>query len=62
MVKRQLELGLTDASGTGSGRRPASTRSWRHNWRRSRSQWWFARMRQVVDEALEIEPDPHGRR
>jgi hypothetical protein len=62
MVKRQLELGLTEVPGTGSASRDSSTRSFRHNSRRARTEWWFARMRQVVDEALEIEPLRHTRR
>jgi hypothetical protein len=49
----QMELSLT-GKGARRGRQARQTR-------RQRAQWWFARMRQVVDSALEWRPAPPAR-
>jgi hypothetical protein len=49
----QMELGL-------NGKRARRGRQIRPN-RRQRAQWWFARMRQVVDTAMEWRPAPPAR-
>ncbi len=58
MVKRQLELSLGRTPEGGDPSRPASLRFGLRRRRQSRSHWWFDRMRQVVDEALDVEPAP----
>jgi hypothetical protein len=49
----QMELSLT---GKGGRRRRQARQS-----RRGHAQWWFARMRQVVDSAMEWRPTPRAR-
>ena len=61
MVKRQLELSLEHATEAGNSSRRGSLRPRPFPRRQSRSRWWFTRMRQVVDEAVESEPDSHPR-
>jgi hypothetical protein len=46
----QMEFGLGGDSG--KAEQPCPPRP-----RRSRAHWWFSRMREVVDEALERPPD-----
>lgn len=58
MVKRQLELSLKQAPDRGNPPERASMRFTARHRRQSRTRWWFARMRQVVDDALERQPDP----
>ena len=53
MINGQLELSLTNARGC----HPLSRRQ-RHL---SRARWWFERMRQVVDRAIEWTPAPAPR-
>jgi hypothetical protein len=50
MIGRQLELGFENGRACRSG-------SLRHR-RRSRGHEWFARMRQVVENALDRTPEP----
>jgi len=50
MINGQLELSLANARGC----RPQSRRQ-RHL---SRARWWFERMRQVVDRAIDWPPAP----
>ena len=50
MIDGQLELSLANAGGC----RPLSPRQRRL----SRAQWWFARMRQTVESALDWQPAP----
>jgi hypothetical protein len=49
----QMELSLT-------GKAARRARQARQN-RRRRAQWWFARMRKVVDSAMEWRPAPPAR-
>jgi hypothetical protein len=49
----QMELTLSAKA----GRRARQDRGQR----RERAQWWFARMRSVVDAAMEWRPEPAGR-
>jgi hypothetical protein len=59
MVKRQLELSLGYAPGSGEPSRRVSIHAKRQGRRQSRTHWWFARMRQVADEALDrVDPPP----
>ncbi len=58
MLKRQLELSLEQAAITGKSSHRGSMRSKTEERRNSRSLWWFARMRQVVDDALDRQPSP----
>jgi len=53
MNNSQLELGFGDA-----GRAKRATQSQK---RQSRAAWWFARMRKVVDKALDWQPTPPAR-
>jgi|GEM_PF-846614 len=53
MIDGQLELSLTNARGC----HPVSRRQ-RHL---SRARWWFERMRQVVDRAIDWSPAPQAR-
>lgn len=53
MINGQLELSLTKARGC----RPLSARQRRL----SRARWWFERMRQTVESALDWQPTPPGR-
>jgi len=53
MINGQLELSLTNARGC----HPLSRRQ-RHL---NRARWWFERMRQVVDRAIEWTPAPPAR-
>ena len=57
MVKRQLELGISLAPESGKPFRRNSMLSRMQHGRQNRSQWWFARMRQVVDDA---NPEPRA--
>jgi hypothetical protein len=56
MVKRQMELSLGQAADSGRSSHEDSMRSKARARRQGRSIWWFARMRQVVDAALERHP------
>jgi hypothetical protein len=49
----QMELGL-------NGKARRNGRQNRQN-RRRRAQWWFARMREVVDHAMDWRPTPPAR-
>jgi hypothetical protein len=49
-------MGHAPESGKPSSR--ASMHSNTQRRRQSHAHWWFARMRQVVDDALERQPDP----
>ena len=49
----QLELSI--------GARPRRSGNLQRHARRQRAQWWFARMRQTVDAALEWRPSPPAR-
>ncbi len=51
MINRQLELGLGRGEETGRGLRRRPAPSVIRQKRRERAVWWFARMRQVVEEA-----------
>jgi hypothetical protein len=51
MVKRQLELNVVLSPESGKNPRRPSTRYREQLRRQSLSQWWFARMRQAVEEA-----------
>ena len=62
MVKRQLELSLGHEPEAGNPSRRASMRSKPFPRRQSRSRWWFSRMRQVVDEAVEVQTDERSLR
>ena len=53
MISDQMEFGL---SARGNRRRAQ-----RGQERRQRAQWWFNRMRQVVDTTLEWAPTPPAR-
>jgi hypothetical protein len=53
MVKRQLELSLGYATHPGEPSRRTSIQAKRQGRRQNRTAWWFARMRQVVDDALD---------
>ena len=53
MEKRQLEFSLGYAPESGKHCRRARIRAKRQGRRQSRTHWWFARMRQVVDDALD---------
>lgn len=52
MFEGQLEMSLN-----GQGRRQFTTRRQR---RLNRAQWWFERMRQAVDRAIDWQPAPQG--
>lgn len=56
MVKRQLELSLGRGGESGSLSGRGSLRVSKAQWRRNRTHWWFDRMRQAVDEAIEPRP------
>jgi hypothetical protein len=59
MVKRQLELSLGYATPSGESSRRTSIQAKRQGRRQSRTAWWFARMRQVVDDGLDrADPRP----
>jgi hypothetical protein len=58
MVKRQMELSLEQTTDSGKHLHRGSVHSKAQNRRQSRSLWWFARMRQVVDDALDRQPSP----
>ncbi len=49
MINRQMQLGLEGVL------KAPPARDRRH--RRNRANWWFDRMREVVDEALDRPPD-----
>jgi hypothetical protein len=51
----QLEFSLSNSAG-----RTRNGREFRQR-RQSRAQWWFERMRQVVDRARDWEPTPEPR-
>ncbi len=53
MLNRQQELGLGNAEGCRSVSRRQR--------RLSRAHWWFERMRQVVDRAMDWAPAPEPR-
>jgi hypothetical protein len=53
MINQQMELGLGRARICGSVRR--------HERRQTRAQWWFDRMRRVVDRATDWRPAPPAR-
>jgi hypothetical protein len=53
MVKRQLELSLGCATESHKLSRRACMHAKTQCRRQSRTHWWFARMRQVVDAALD---------
>jgi hypothetical protein len=53
MMFDQMELGLAARNSRGRRQRGAE--------RRQRAQWWFARMRNVVDATLEWRPAPRAR-
>jgi hypothetical protein len=53
MIDSQMELGFGDA-----GR---ASRANQRQKRQSRAAWWFARMRKVVDKALDWQPTPPAR-
>ena len=53
MISDQMELSLAA--------RNSRSRRARHQNRRQRAQWWFARMRSVVDATLEWTPAPSAR-
>ncbi len=53
MVKQQLELSLGYANESHQLSRRAGLHGKTQCRRQSRSQWWFARMRQVVENAVE---------
>jgi hypothetical protein len=53
MIDGQMELGFGNATG-----RQAVNRRQR---RVSRANWWFARMREVVDRAFDWQPAPPAR-
>jgi len=53
MTSDQMELGFAA--------RNARRRNLRGRERRQRAQWWFARMRDVVDATLEWTPAPAAR-
>jgi len=52
MVKRQLELSLGYAPDLGELSARARSHGKRQGRRQSRTHWWFARMRQAVDDPL----------
>lgn len=51
-ISQQLELGLRERPGRGPARTVSA--------RLARAQWWFARMRESVAEAMEWEPAGTG--
>ncbi len=53
MVNGQLEMNLGSGRGCHNGAR--------HHRRQGRAHWWFERMRQVVDRAIDWEPAPPPR-
>jgi hypothetical protein len=53
MMNQQMELGL--------GRAPACPSVNRRERRRSGANWWFDRMRRVVDHAFDWQPSPPPR-
>jgi len=58
MVRRQLELTLGHTAESGKPSRRASVHSKKQHRRQTRAHWWFDRMRQVTDDALERQPEP----
>jgi len=60
MVKRQLELSLGQAADIGKPPRRGTVHSRAQERRQSRGHWWFARMRQVVEDAVERQPSQVG--
>jgi hypothetical protein len=60
MVKRQMELSLGQTVNSGKPSQRDSMHSKAQERRQSRGHWWFARMRQVVDDALDRQPNPIG--
>ncbi len=55
MISRQMELTLGERAGSRGILGQSFVRSRRQQRRQTRATWWFARMRQVVDEAVEPE-------
>ena len=53
MMNQQMELGLDKARICRSSNRPRR--------RLTRANWWFARMREVVDKAMDWQPAPPAR-
>ena len=53
MIDRQMELGFGSANACHVGPR--------HERRLSRANWWFERMRRVVEEAIDWKPVPAPR-
>jgi hypothetical protein len=58
MLKRQLELSLGRAPGSEQRSSRTFVRSSMQHRRQNRADWWFDRMRRVVDDALEQQSDP----
>jgi hypothetical protein len=52
-TNNQLELGFNGTQTRICGRRRES--------RMARGQWWFARMREVVSQAMDLEPENQAR-